>query len=251
MRLIWPPTPGGESADHLLDDDELRDLYAPDRSRPSLRVNFVTSLDGAVEVDGYSRGLSGQPDQQVLALLRQHCDALMVGAGTLRHEGYGAIRLDPARRAWRREQDLAEYPTLVVVTSGLDLDPAQGAFAEAPTRPMIITHAAAPPERRAALEPVADIVSCGDDRVDLAAAARDLHRRGLRQLLCEGGPHLFGALLAADVVDELCLTLSPLLTAPGAGRIVAGPPRPEPLAMHLVHIVEADGMLLTRYARSA
>ena len=215
MQLIWPPpaTP--------LDDDALRDLYAPDRSRPGLRVNFVTSLDGAVEVDGYSRGLSSRADQQVLGLLRQHCDALIVGAGTLRHEGYGAIRLDPA----------------------------QGAFADAPVRPVVLTHAAAPAERRAALEAVADVLVCGPEEVDLAAGIAALHERGLRQLLCEGGAHLFGSLLAANVVDELLLSVSPLLAGPGADRIVAGSPRDEPLPMRPVHIVEVDGMLLTRYTR--
>jgi riboflavin biosynthesis pyrimidine reductase len=244
MQLIWPPPAT------TLDDDALRDLYAPDRDRPSLRVNFVTSLDGAVEVDGYSRGLSGRADQQVLGLLRQHCDALIVGAGTLRHEGYGAIKLDPPRRAWRREQGLAEYPTLVVVTAALDLDPAQGAFADAPVRPIVLTHAAAPAQRRAALDSVADVLACGEGLVDLKAGLSALRERGLDQLLCEGGPHLFGSLLAAEVVDELFLTVSPLLAGPGAGRIIAGPPRDEPLPLRPAHIIETDGALLTRYTRT-
>jgi riboflavin biosynthesis pyrimidine reductase len=243
MQLIWPPPAT------TLDDDALRDLYAPDRDRPGLRVNFVTSLDGAVEVDGYSRGLSGRADQRVLSLLRQHCDALVVGAGTLRHEGYGAIRLDPRRRAWRRERGLAEIPTLVVVTAAVDLDPAQGAFADAPIRPVVMTHAAAPARRRAALEAVADVLVCGDGTVDLKAGVAALHERGLRQLLCEGGPHLFGSLLAADVVDELYLTVSPLLAGPGAGRIIAGPSLENPRSLRPAHIVEADGVLLTRYTR--
>lgn len=246
MHLIWPTDSSHEKD---LDDAGLRDLYAPPRSRPWLRVNFVTSLDGAVEVDGYSRGLSGQPDQEVLGLLRQHCDALMVGAGTLRHEGYGPIRLDEQRRAWRREQGLAEIPPLVVVSAALDLDPQARALAEAPVRPILLTRAAAPPERQATLARVADVVVCGETVVDLAVGLAELNRRGLRQILCEGGPHLFGALLAAELVDELCLTVSPLLAGPGAGRIVAGVTRDTPAELRLRHIVAADGMLLTRYAR--
>ncbi len=78
----------------------------------------------------------------------------------------------------------------------------------------------------------------------------ELARRGLAQVLCEGGPHLFGSLLAADLVDELCLTVSPLLIGPGPGRIVAGPGRSEPLPMRLAHLLEADGTLLTRYTRT-
>src|SRR5215510_11796703 len=140
MHLIWPIDPSQETR---LDDARLSDLYAPVRTRPWLRVNFVTSLDGAVEVDGYSRGLSGQPDQKVLGLLRQHCDALMVGAGTLRHEGYGPIRLDARRRAWRREQGLAETPSLVIVSAALDMDPQARALTDAPVRPIVLTRAAA------------------------------------------------------------------------------------------------------------
>jgi riboflavin biosynthesis pyrimidine reductase len=246
MHLIWPTHRNQETG---LDEAGLRDLYAPPRPRPWLRVNFVASLDGAVEVDGYSRGLSGKPDQKVLSLLRQHCDALMVGAGTLRHEGYGPIRLDAQRRAWRREQGLAEIPPLVIVSAALDLDPQASALKDAPVRPILLTRAAAPPERQASLAKVADVAVCGETKVDLAVGLAELNRRGLRQVLCEGGPHLFGALLAAELVDELCLTVSPLLAGPGAGRIVAGVTREVPVELALRHIVAADGMLLTRYAR--
>jgi riboflavin biosynthesis pyrimidine reductase len=88
----------------------------------------------------------------------------------------------------------------------------------------------------------------GTDQVDLAAGLAELRRRGHRQLLCEGGPQLFGSLTAADLVDELCLTVAPLLAGPGAGRITAGPPAP-PRAMALRHVLVADGALLLRYTR--
>jgi riboflavin biosynthesis pyrimidine reductase len=139
---------------------------------------------------------------------------------------------------------------MVVVSGSLDLDPAQAVFADAPVRPVVFTHAAAPAERRAALSEVADVVSVGDTAVDLTAMARELHGRGATQLLSEGGPHLLGALTAADLVDELCLTVSPLLAGPGAGRITAGPPS-APRPMTLRHVLTADGALLMRYARSA
>ncbi|MGE5828109.1 MAG: pyrimidine reductase family protein [Micromonosporaceae bacterium] len=248
MHLIWSSATAPDGGSRL-DEAGLCDLYAPPRTRPWLRVNFVTSLDGAVEVDGYSRGLSGQPDQKVLGLLRQHCDALMVGAGTLRHEGYGPIRLDAQRRAWRREQGLAEIPPLVIVSAALDLDPTARVFTDAPVRPIVLTRAASASARQESLASVADVLVCGETVVDLAVGVAQLHERGLRQILCEGGPHLFGALLAAGLVDELCLTISPLLTGAGAGRIVAGVTRDVPLELELRHVVEADGLLLTRYAR--
>lgn len=233
-----------------LDDDALAAAYdLEDRSVPRLRVNFVTSLDGAVELDGFSAGLSGDADKRVFGLLRMGCDGLLVGAGTLRHEGYGAVRLDESRRAWRRARGLAEFPTLVVVSNRLELDPAQGAFADAPVRPIVLTRADAPADRRAALAPVADVIAVGDDAVDLRAALVVLRDRGLGQLLCEGGPHLFGALTAADLVDELCLSLSPLLVGPGPGRITAGP-LSSVRRMALRNVLTADGLLLLRYARN-
>ncbi|MBX7268267.1 pyrimidine reductase family protein [Micromonospora sp. Llam7] len=238
---LWPdPSP------EPVDDDTLIRRYGR-ADLPHLRMNFVTSVDGAVSVDGYSAGLSGKPDKRVFGLLRMLCDALLVAAGTLRHEGYRAVRLDERRRAWRRAHGLAEYPTLVVVSGTANLDPAQAAFADAPVRPVVLTRhgTSAPP----GLAAVADLVRCGDDRVDLVAGLTELRRRGLGQVLCEGGPRLFGALTAADLVDEVCLSVAPLLAGAGPGRITAGDPSPA-RGLPLRHVLLAgDGTLLLRYAR--
>lgn len=238
---LWPASAAGP-----LDDDALIALY-PRAGQPVLRMNFVASIDGAVELEGHSEGLSGKADKRVFGLLRMVCDALVVGAGTLRHEGYRAVRLDERRRAWRRDRGLAEYPTLVVVSRSLNLDPESAAFADAPVRPVVLTceRATAP----AGLTDVADLVRVGAERVDLAHGLAELRRRGHGQLLCEGGPHLFGSLTAADLVDEMCLTVAPLLTGPGAGRITAGPTTP-PLGMALRHVLTAEDSLLLRYRRA-
>jgi riboflavin biosynthesis pyrimidine reductase len=242
MQRLWP-----EPA--VLTEDALLDAYALDRTHPHLRVNFVASLDGAVEEGGFSRGLSNPVDQRVLQLLRVHADAVLVGAGTLRHEGYGAMRVKPELAKARVQRGLAEQPTLVTVSAALDLDPSDKLFADAPVRPIVLTHGAADPDRHEALAEVADVVVTGESVVDLAVGRAELARRGLTQVLCEGGPHLFGSLLAAQVVDELCLTMSALLTGAGAGRIVAGPGIAGPQPMRLVHLIESEGTLLTRYAR--
>lgn len=245
MRRIFPT-----SDPDPIDDATLIDLYAPpDRSRPGLRVNFVTSIDGAVTVAGYSEGLSSPADKRVFDLLRMVCDALMVAAGTLRHEGYGAIVLDERARAWRRAHGLAEHMPLVAVSRSLGLGAALPALTEAPTRPYVVTCAASPPSVRRSLADVAEVIVCGDDEVDLAAARAELHERGLTQLLCEGGPQLLGSLTAADLVDDFCLTVSPLLAGAGPGRITAGPPSPAPRRLALRHILAEDDMLLLRYAR--
>lgn len=227
-----------------LDDDELARLY-PRADAPWLRVNFVSSLDGAVTVDGLSTGLSGADDKRVFRLLRRLCDGLLVGAGTLRDERYRPLTLDAARRAWRGEHGLPAYPRLVVVSATLRLDPAAPALADAPVRPLILTGPAADPAARRALAPVADVT----DVPDLATGLRLLHEQGLTQLLCEGGPRLLGSLGAEDLVDELCLTLSPLLAGAGSGRITAGPPHP-PRPMTTAHVLTTDeGFHLTRHVR--
>jgi riboflavin biosynthesis pyrimidine reductase len=245
MHRIWPdPHP------EPVDDAALIELYTPPPDTPLLRVNFVTSVDGAVEIRGYSAGLGSPADKKVFGLLRMYADALVVGAGTLRHEGYHAVRLDRARRTWRAEHGLAPYPRLVVVSARLNLDPTHPALADAPVRPIILTHATAPPDRSAALSAVADVQAYGETEVDLSAALAALRAQGMRHALCEGGPHLLGTLTAADLVDELCLTVSPMLAGPGAGRITAGPGSTA-RGLTLAHALFAEGNLLLRYARRA
>jgi riboflavin biosynthesis pyrimidine reductase len=228
-------------------DQELVAAY-PRAEAPVLRVNFVSSIDGAVTVDGFSAGLSGPGDKVIFGILRMVCDALVVAAGTVRTEKYDALRLDAGRRAWRTAHGLPEFPLMVIVSGSLGLDPAQEVFADAPVRPVVITHAGADAGRRAAIERVADVIAVGDGAVDLPAALAALHERGATQLLCEGGPRLLGALTAADLVDELCLTVSPLLAGGDAGRIATGPPGP-PRPMALRHVLAEDDMLFLRYAR--
>lgn len=220
-----------------LDDQALSDLYPP---FPGVRTNFVTSLDGAVELDGTSAGLSGEADKRVFRLLRMVCDALVVGAGTFRAENYKPLTLDPRRRAWRQERGLSRYPRMVVVSKSLDLDPDHPALAAA----IVLTTGT---RDHPALARVAEIVRCDD----LAHGLELLRGKGFEHLLCEGGPGLFGELTRLDLVDELCLTVSPLLAGPGAGRIISGPAHP-PRAMRMEHMLTAsDGAVLMRYLRTA
>jgi riboflavin biosynthesis pyrimidine reductase len=242
MYRIWPDpdlTP--------LSDEALTALYQP--AGPGVRMNFVTSVDGAVEIEGRSAGLGNPADKKVFGLLRQYPDGLLVGAGTLRQEGYNAVRLDASRRAWREERGLDPYPRLIVISRRLDLEPTHPAFSEAPRRPVILTSRDAPPDRVTALSTMADVVAHGSGEVDLRAGLEDLRGRGIATILSEGGPHLFGSLTAADLVDEVCLTMSPLLAGPGAGRITAGPPSAV-RDLTLVHILYAEDAILLRYARS-
>jgi riboflavin biosynthesis pyrimidine reductase len=233
-----------------LDDAALAEHYRPDHAgSPHLRANFVASVDGAVEVGGRTGELTSPPDQRVLALLRAQCDALLLGAGTLRAEGYGPVLVSERWRRWRRDRGMPEHPVLVIVSGSLALDPAWPVFSEARTRPLVATCASAPAGRRTALAAATDLLTVGEDAVDLPAALAALPARGLRQVLCEGGPHLLGSLIAADLVDELCLTISPLLAGAGAGRIAAGPASPL-RSMRLGPVLVAGDHLLLRYHRA-
>jgi len=234
----------------MMDIGEARRRYAvTDRTVPHLRVNFVSSLDGAATHDGLSGGLGDDADRLVFDTLRMLTDLILVGAGTVRAEGYGGIRFTDDAVAWRVGQGLPEHPPVAIVSGRLDLDPASAVFTRAATRPIVVTHAQAPAERRAALAAVADVLVCGEASVDHALMLAALTERGYPQVLCEGGPSLFGALLAADRVDELCLTLAPLLESGRASRIATAAEATS-RRMRLVHALPAGDTLLLRYQRA-
>lgn len=232
---LWP-----DPADRLADDDLVAMI-----DHPGVRVNFVSSIDGAATRDGRSGGLSGAADQRYFELLRRVTDVVVVGAGTVRAEGYGPMRVSDASVAWRVAHARGEHPVFAIVTGELDLDPASAIFTEAPVRPVILTTERA--AGKAAFAEVADVVVAGSTRVDAAVAVEALRARGLDRILCEGGPSLFGSFLAADAVDELCLTLSPSLDAGDAPRIATGdaPPR----GMRLASTLRSGDTLLLRYVR--
>jgi riboflavin biosynthesis pyrimidine reductase len=235
---VWP------DAASDLDDDALVAVLR----EPVLRVNFVSSVDGAATRDGLSGGLGDAADRRYFELLRRVADVVLVGAGTVRAEGYGPMRVSDASVAWREAHGLTPHPVFAIVSGSLDLDPASRIFTEAPIRPIVVT---TPGRDVAPFAEIADVVETGvGERIDAAAAIEALRARGLTRILCEGGPHLFGSLLAADVVDELCVTLEPSLEAGESRRIAAGI-LPTPRGLELVHVLRSGSTLLLRYARDA
>jgi riboflavin biosynthesis pyrimidine reductase len=243
MRQLVPSSPAPDQVD-------LARLYAYPAASRWLRANMVTSADGAASLDGVSEGLSSQTDRDVFMLLRALTDVIMVGAGTARAEGYRPARV---RDAWRGLRDgRPSTPPIAVISASLNVDPASPLIAGAPphARTIVITAAKAPPDRRAELARHADVVVAGEETVDLTAATATLAARGHRRMLAEGGPHLLAQLLEAGLLDELCLTVAPLMAGPGAQRIVAGAlAAPCPLPLSLAHVLEDNGFLLTRYTR--
>jgi riboflavin biosynthesis pyrimidine reductase len=232
---------------------ELIDLYAPaSRAAQWLRVNFIQSIDGSSSVGGLSGALGGPADKAVFDILRGVADVVLAGAGTVRSEGYGALTVDGRLVEWRRRAGLPDHPVMAIVSRRLDLDPASALFTEAPTRPLVFTTSNAPSGARRELAEVATVIDAGAEEVEPRHVLAELERRGLPQVLCEGGPTLFGLLIAADAVDELCLTTAPLLEGGAGARIAA--PRGEmaaPQEMELVSLLRSGAMLLARYARPA
>jgi riboflavin-specific deaminase-like protein len=243
IDALWP------DAHTALDDEALLARYSvADRSTPHVRVNFISSIDGAASSGGLSGALGVPADKRVFDLLRRLCDVVLVGAGTVRAEGYGPMVMDDDQVAWRRNAGLADHPVFAIVSGRLDLDPTSRIFSEAPVRAIVVTTSTSSPEKRAALNEVADVIVCGDDTLDAAAVIAELITRGLPQVHCEGGPSLFGALSAAGAVDELCLTLSPAVVGGDAGRILAGGlPGDAPLELSLAHVLRSSDALLLRY----
>lgn len=243
IAQVWPAPAAAP-----LDDERLIECYAADRTARSLRMNFVSSVDGAATAGGLSAALSSAADKRVFDILRRLCDAVLVGAGTVRAEGYGAMRLDEASVQWRRANGLADQPVFAIVSGTLNLDPGAPVFTQAPVRAAVVTVRASPLAKREAFSRVTDLLVCGDERLDPGLMLSELAKRGLRQVLCEGGPRLFGTLLAADCVDELCLTISPRVEAGAAPRIAVGA-LPEARRLRLHHVLVSGSTLLLRYHR--
>jgi riboflavin biosynthesis pyrimidine reductase len=234
-----------------LRDTDLAELYAYPPG-PWLRANMVASADGAAHLEGMTRGLSSAADRHLFALLRTLADVVVVGAGTVRAERYAPVRqheLWPDLRPGR-----PPTPPIAVVSARLDLDPSSRLIASAPpsARTIVITTAQAPADRRAALDGPAEVIVAGQDSVDLKAAVAALAERGHRRMLAEGGPHLLARIAADGLLDELCLTIGPVLAGPSADRILAGSSSVMPPQMlTLAHVLEDDGFLFCRYTRNS
>ena len=240
---LWP------NPANSLDDDDLLEAYAFPPDRDWLRMNFISSIDGAATSEGRSGGLGDDADHRVFDLLRRSADAVLVGAGTARDEGYAAMRLDGASVSWRIAHGMPPHPVFVLVTRSLHLDPDSPIFTDAPVQPIIYTVAEAPQTRRSALAAVADVVDTGESEIDPTRVRADLASRRLRHVHAEGGPSLFGSFLDAGVVDELCLTVAPTLVAGTAGRIARGGSA-TPTGMGVSAVMRAGDELLLRYIRA-
>ncbi|MEV5612654.1 pyrimidine reductase family protein [Streptomyces sp. NPDC052225] len=235
--------------------DELADAYAypadPDVD-VWLRANMVSTLDGAAQHDGRSQPISCPTDMRIFGALRGLADLVVVGAQTVRQEGYRPARAREAFLARREAAGQAPAPSIAVISASLDLDFDLPLFTDPLAPTFLITGAGAPADRMAAARKAgAEVLIAGEGAtVDPDRAVRALADRGFKRLLTEGGPRMLGQFVAARVLDELCLTVSPLLTAGDAQRIAGGSTLAVPERFELASLLEEDGFLFTRYRRS-
>jgi riboflavin biosynthesis pyrimidine reductase len=271
MLRLYPPAGPADSAG-LATPLGLADAYAyPERAAgPYLRANMVASLDGAAHVAGRSAALSSEADKRIFGVLRALADAVVVGAETVRAEGYRPAKSRAAFAERRAADGRPPAPAVVVLSRGLDLDFGTPLFQEATTPTLLLTGADAPAARFAAAEAagVRVVVSGDGEGVDPVRAVRELAALGHTRLLHEGGPRVLAQFAAAEVLDELCLTVAPLVVGGGSPRIMDGPAMGSAAATGTagggvavadvtggarfvpLSVLEEDGFLFTRYVRA-
>jgi riboflavin biosynthesis pyrimidine reductase len=235
--------PGGEAVDPM----EVQSGYVRGHEdHPWVMANFVATIDGATVVDGGSRAINDPDDKTMFAALRSVPDFIVVGAGTVRAENYRPVTLDAARRDARVEAGLEPTPHLVIVSGSLSLDPAARVFGDPEHRVTILTGSEAPAGKAAALSEVADVVRLrGTDATDVIH-----YLRMSRVVLCEGGPSLMGQFVSAGLVDEMALTISPMLVAGESPRLAHSQSSTQQ-EMRLDRVLYGDRSLFLRYLRAS
>jgi riboflavin-specific deaminase-like protein len=238
-----PPNPGPTTVEQQL--DSYRPWEHPHDERPFVAMNFAATVDGRATIGGVSGPIGSSTDTKMLARLRNRFDAVMIGAGTMRAERYGRLIADQEQRERHERVGLPHDPLMVIVSGRLDLPWDAPLFTDGGGRVLIFTASEAePPETATSLRVVRH-----EGFVNLAAALQHLrHERGIRALLCEGGPGLHAELEGGGLVDDLFLTIAPKLAGGTAPRIIEGE-LPAVAELELAWLLEEEGELFARYQR--
>ncbi|MBK5220810.1 MAG: dihydrofolate reductase family protein [Thermoleophilia bacterium] len=241
MRRLLPD-PGPTTVEQQL--DAYRPWEEPPTARPLVAMNFVATVDGRATIGGVSGPIGSHTDTKMLACLRTRFDAVMIGAGTMRAERYGRVVADPEQRQRREALGLPHDPLMVIVSGRLDLPWEAPLFTAGGGQVLIFTGSdEEPPQTATSVQVVRH-----EGRVDLGVALAQLRtERGIRALICEGGPRLHSQLQAEGLADELFLTVAPKLT--GAGPSILEGELPAATELELAWLLEADGELFARYRR--
>jgi riboflavin biosynthesis pyrimidine reductase len=227
--------------------------YPPDLTRCWVRANMIASVDGGATFDGRAGGLAGPGDRVLFKVLREIADVVLVGAGTVRAENYSGAQLSVAARQARQALGQSEVPPIAVVTASGALDPTSRLFTITETPPLIFTTSTSCVATRDRLHGQADVLDASTSdpiAVDPTAVLAELARRGLYRVLCEGGPTLLGDIVALDLLDELALTVAPMLVAGGGPRVVNSRSTVSTDLRTIHTLTDDDGYLYLRYGRS-
>ena len=239
-----------------VDDGRLAALYAypDDLTSCWVRGNMIASLDGGATDDGKAGGLAGAGDRAVFSLMRHAADVILVGAATVRVENYSGAQLSVAARQERQHRGQAEVPPIAVVTRSGNLDPSARLFTRTEVPPLILTTSRFHDDADRRLGSLAEVIDASGpepDSVDSATVLKILADRGLYRVLTEGGPLLLGTLIEEGLLDELCLTVAPILVGGGSKRIVTGMGKVHTTMRRTHALTDTDGYLYTRYVKGA
>jgi riboflavin-specific deaminase-like protein len=242
LRRLYPE---GDALDLTSAADELELAALAPAERPYVIANMVSALDGRATIDGRSAQLGDEADKELFGAMRSRVDAILVGPGTLRAERYGALARTPEARERRRKAGLAERPLAVVLSRSLELPLEIGLFTDPGSEIVVFTQSGRELPRVPAQLEVVRL----DPSADAPTRALRFLRaeRDVRSLLCEGGPRMLGSLVAADLLDELALTLAPKIAGGSGPTIVTSPAFASPPELELVSALEHGSELLLRY----
>jgi riboflavin biosynthesis pyrimidine reductase len=238
-----------------IDDARMTDFYAYPNGLQAcwVRGNMIASLDGGATDDGTAGGLAGPGDRALFTLMRQQADVILVGAGTVRIENYSGAQFSPAQRQARQRRGQAEVPPIAVVTNSGRLDYDAKLFTRTEVPPLILTSSAAAGDTRSRLGSLAEVIDASGTHtsaVDCATVMKILADRKLLRVLTEGGPSLLGSLIEDGLLDELCVTIAPLLVGGSALPVARGLGSVHSVMRRSHLLGDEAGYLYTRYVRA-
>lgn len=241
MRALLPASIANIS------DEELLEHYGSDQ-RPFVRFNFVSSIDGSAQVDGLSSALGSEGDQRIFALLRRLADVIVVGAGTVRAEGYEGSLVSEQDCRWRTAHGLSAHPALALISAGLHLEPGSQIFMQSPVPVIVFTAVELTDKIRESYGSNVELVQVPkrDGGCDPTQIIAHLSQRDLGFIHCEGGPRIFGQFAAASAVDSVCVSNSPVVVA-GEGQRISTHGQETMQRFNLNSLFEEDNMLFCDY----
>jgi riboflavin-specific deaminase-like protein len=214
--------------------------------RPYVVANMIATVDGRAALEGRTQTMSTPVDRALFHSLREQVDAVMVGTGTIALERYGPLVRDEERRKRRKERGLEEVPLAVTASRSMELPVEAPLFQDAASRILALTNSSRePPGCPATVE----VLRIPGEEIDFVAGMEALRGgHGVRALLLEGGPTVLAAMLASGVVDELFLSLSPLVAGAGGEPSIVEGALPGPGRLRLISLFEDASYLYLRYS---